>query len=71
MRKKLSFDQAAATIEARLGALRGRNVSMQDVADLVVMSLEHQAALLRFLAEEFPDADRIRAAVFDKVKEAS
>ncbi len=65
-RHTLSFAEAAANIQARLSALRDRDVALKDIADLVVLALEGQAALFRYLDREFPDAEKIRAAVFER-----
>lgn len=65
MAGKTSLAEAAAIITGRLAALKNRNVTMQEVLDLAVFALENQAALLRFLDNEFPDAEKIRSAVFE------
>jgi hypothetical protein len=64
--KSTGLADAAAKIQARIDQLEGRAVGIQQIADLVVLSLAYQAALLRFLDREFPDAEKIRNAVFER-----
>lgn len=64
-RQTVSFGEAATGLETILASLNGRPVNMQQTLDLVVVAVQHQIALLRFLEREFPDADKIREAVFE------
>ena len=63
MADTLSFLEGAARLEAMVKGRR--TASLQEVADIAVEVARQHAALLRFLHSEFPDAAKIREAVFE------
>ena len=65
MPETATFLECAAQLEAMIKPGHARKVSMQEIA-YTVQELAHQhIALMRFLHSEFPDAQKIRQAVFE------
>lgn len=59
-----TFLECAARIEAMVKPGMARTVTVQDMAELLQELAHQQIALMRFLHSEFPDAKKIREAVF-------
>lgn len=59
-----TFLECAARLEAMVRPGQKSTVTLQQLADTVQELAHQQIALMRFLHREFPDANKIREAVF-------